>query len=192
MEEQQTADQQREELEQEVAAAEEEALAKEAASETVEMPVGKTPQEERDEWKDKSYRLAAEMENVKKRTAKDVQEARKYAVATFARDLLAVQDNMERALETVKNIDMQEEAQKTIVEGLEMVSNQLCKAFDGAKIQRIETKGEKLNPDLHQAVVEIPTAEAEVGVIVQEIQAGYMIDDRLLRPAMVGTAKKPE
>ncbi len=84
MEEQQAADKQREELEQEVEAAEQEALANEveAAAETVPMPEGKTAEEERDEWKDKSYRLAAEVENVKKRAAKDVQETRKYAIAT--------------------------------------------------------------------------------------------------------------
>ncbi|MAF31789.1 MAG: nucleotide exchange factor GrpE [Magnetococcales bacterium] len=147
---------------------------------------------ERDEWKDKSYRLAAEMENVKKRTEKDITDAKKYGVTSFARELLDVQDNLERALAVLEETDVAEDKKKPMVEGVTMVKSQLVKAFDRVQIKKIEATGQKLNPELHQAVMQIPSEE-EAGTVVQEIQAGYMIADRLLRPAMVGVAvAKPE
>ncbi len=147
---------------------------------------------ERDEWKDKSYRLAAEMENVKKRTEKDIADAKKYGVTSFARELLDVQDNLERALAVLEETDVAEDKKKPMVEGVTMVKSQLVKAFDRVQIKKIEATGQKLNPELHQAVMQIPSEE-EAGTVVQEIQAGYMIADRLLRPAMVGVAvAKPE
>ena len=147
---------------------------------------------ERDEWKDKSYRLAAEMENVKKRTEKDITDAKKYGVTSFARELLDVQDNLERALAVLEETDVAEDKKKRMVEGGTMVKSHLVKAFDRVQIKKIEATGQKLNPELHQAVMQIPSEE-EAGTVVQEIQAGYMIADRLLRPAMVGVAvAKPE
>lgn len=142
---------------------------------------------ERDEWKDKSYRLAAEMENIKKRTEKDIIDARKYGVTTFARELLEVQDNLERALTVLEETEVEETKKKSIVEGVSMVKTQLAKAFDRVQVKRINCVGEKLNPEFHQAVMQIPSEE-KAGVVVQEIQAGYTIADRLLRPAMVGVA----
>ena len=189
--------QEREALEAEVEQAEQEAIAAENSAEVVEEVAPLSPEQtlekERDEWKEKAYRLAADMENLKKRSAKDLQDGRKYAVTSFARELLSVQDNMERAIKTVEDTAGSEaEALKPVLEGLQMVSGQLLRAFESAKIAKIEAVGQKLNPELHQAVVEIPTNDAEVGTVVQEIQAGYTIADRLLRPAMVGTAKKLE
>lgn len=143
---------------------------------------------ERDEWKDKSYRLAAEMENMKKRTFKEVSEARKYSASNFARELLAVQDNMERALAVME----EQSVDKTVLDGVNMVKDQLEKAFASAKVAKFTSVGEKLDPSKHQAVVEIPTNDFEPGIVAQEVQCGYMIDDRLLRPAMVGVAKKAE
>ena len=110
---------------------------------------------ERDEWKDKSYRLAAEMENVKKRTEKDITDAKKYGVTSFARELLDVQDNLERALAVLEETDVAEDKKKPMVEGVTMVKSQLVKAFDRVQIKKIEATGQKLNPELHQAVMQI-------------------------------------
>lgn len=156
----------------------------EATAEVSELELA---QKERDEWKDKSYRLAAEMENLKKRTEKEISDARKYGVTSFARELLDVQDNLERALNLLEKSEAEEV--KPMIEGVTMVKAQLVKAFDRVSIKRIECVGEKLNPELHQAVMQVPSEEAE-GTVVQEIQPGYMIADRLLRPAMVGVATK--
>lgn len=142
---------------------------------------------ERDEWKDKSYRLAAEMENLKKRSDKEISDARKYGMTSFARELLDVQDNLERALSVLESANVEEETLKPLVEGVSMVQGQLVKAFDRVNIKRVECKGEKLNPELHQAVMQVPSEEI-AGTVVQEIQPGYTIADRLLRPAMVGVA----
>lgn len=144
---------------------------------------------ERDEWKEKSYRLAAEMENLKRRTTKDVEDARKYGVTKFARELLAVQDNLERATMALQGSEVEKETLAPMLEGMKMVSDQLAKAFDSVEIKKVETVGQALNPELHQAVMQIPSEEEE-GTIVQEMQAGYTIADRLLRPAMVGVATK--
>lgn len=144
---------------------------------------------ERDEWKEKSYRLAAEMENLKRRTSKDVEDARKYGVTKFARELLAVQDNLERATMALEGADVAKETLEPMLEGMKMVSDQLTKAFDSVEIKKVETVGQPLNPELHQAVMQMPSEE-EDGTIVQEMQAGYTIADRLLRPAMVGVATK--
>tara|TARA_R110000868_G_scaffold218576_1_gene468924 strand:- start:74351 stop:74917 length:567 start_codon:yes stop_codon:yes gene_type:complete len=146
---------------------------------------------ERDEWKDKSYRLAAEMENLKKRGAKEISDARKYGVSNFARELLDVQDNLERAISVLEGADVEEDKLKPLVEGVSMVKGQLEKAFDRMSIKKVECMGEKLNPELHQAVMQVPSEEA-AGTVVQEIQPGYTISDRLLRPAMVGVATKLE
>ena len=145
---------------------------------------------ERDEWKDKAYRLAAEMENLKRRTAKEVDDARKYGVTSFARELLTVQDNLERALTAMQDAEVAKEILDPMLEGMKMVSDQLSKSFDKAQIKRIESIGQKADPELHQVMMEIPDEAAEAGTIVQEMQAGYTIADRLLRPALVGTAKK--
>lgn len=144
---------------------------------------------ERDEWKDKSYRLAAEMENIKRRTEREVSDARKYGVSKFAGELLNVQDNLERALLVLENSDIDQTAKEAMIEGMKMTSDQMVKAFTSINIQRIQSVGEKLNPELHQAVMQIPSEEEE-GTIVQEMQAGYTIADRCLRPAMVGVAVK--
>lgn len=146
---------------------------------------------ERDEWKDKSYRLAAEMDNLKKRTEKDILDAKKYGVTSFARELLEVQDNLERALSVLEETEVEADKKKALVEGVSMVKVQLVKAFERVQVKRIDTVGEKLNPEFHQAVMQVPSEE-EAGTVVQEIQPGYTIADRLLRPAMVGVATAKE
>ena len=133
----------------------------------------------------------AETQNVRRRLEKDVQDARNYAATGFARDVLSVADNLARALESIPSDLREDDKLKGFVAGIEATQRELDKVFSQNGITRIAAKGMPLDPNQHQAMMEIPTDEHEPGTIVQEMQAGYMIKDRLLRPAMVGVAKKP-
>ena len=140
--------------------------------------------------KDKLLRAMAETENLRRRSEREKTELRKYAIADFARDMLAVSDNLQRALASVA-----EEARKSspemsqLLEGVELTLRELQGHFDKHGIKELNPLGEKLDPNLHQAVVQIDHAEAPHGTVVQVMQPGYMIQDRLLRAAMVGVAK---
>ena len=132
----------------------------------------------------------AETQNVRRRLEKDVQDARNYAATGFARDILSVADNLARALDHVPEELREHEKAKNFIAGIEATQRELEKVFNSNGITRIAAKGMPLDPNQHQAMMEVPTDDAEPGTIVQEMQAGYMIKDRLLRPAMVGVAKK--
>ena len=134
----------------------------------------------------------AETQNVRRRLEKDVQDARTYAATGFARDILSVADNLSRALDHVPEAIREDEKAKRFIEGIEATRRELDKVFAQHGVSRIAAMGLPLDPNQHQAMMEIPTNDAEPGTIVQEMQAGYMIKDRLLRPAMVGVAKKPD
>ena len=134
----------------------------------------------------------AETQNVRRRMEKDVQDARNYAATGFARDVLSVSDNLARALDSLPADLREDERLKGFVAGIEATQRELEKVFAQNGITRIAAKGLPLDPNQHQAMLEIPSADAEPGTIVQELQPGYMIKDRLLRPAMVAVAKKPE
>ena len=134
----------------------------------------------------------AETQNVRRRLVKDVQDARNYAATGFARDILSVADNLARALDHVPEELREHEKAKNFIAGIEATQRELEKVFNSNGIIRIAAKGMPLDPNQHQAMMEVPTDDAEPGTIVQEMQAGYMIKDRLLRPAMVGVAKKPD
>ncbi len=134
----------------------------------------------------------AETQNVRRRMEKDVQDARNYAATGFARDVLSVSDNLARALDAIPAEQREDEKLKGFIAGIEATQRELEKVFNQNGIKRIAAKGMPLDPNQHQAMMEVPTDEVEPGTIVQEMQAGYMIKDRLLRPAMVGVAKKPE
>jgi molecular chaperone GrpE len=134
----------------------------------------------------------AEVQNVRRRMEKDVQDARAYAATGFARDVLTVSDNLTRAIEAIP-ADLHDDPRlKALVTGIEATQRELEKVFAQHGISRIAAVGLPLDPNQHQAMLEIPSAEAEPGTIVQEMQSGWMIKDRLLRPAMVGVAKKPD
>ena len=130
----------------------------------------------------------AETQNVRRRLEKDAQDARAYAATGFARDILSVADNLARALDVIPAAMREDEANKGLIIGLEATQRELDSVFARNGITRIESLGQPLDPNLHQAMMEMPSDEAP-GTIVQEMQAGYMIKDRLLRPAMVGVAK---
>jgi len=134
----------------------------------------------------------AEVQNVRRRMEKDVADARAYAATGFARDILSVSDNLARALDVIPADLRGDDRLKGLVTGLEATRRELEKVFGQHGITRIAATGLPLDPNRHQAMLEIPTSDAEPGTVVQEMQAGYMIKDRLLRPAMVGVARKPD
>ena len=134
----------------------------------------------------------AETQNVRRRLEKDIADARTYAATGFARDMLSVSDNLSRALEAIPPELHDDERLKALVTGIEATRRELDKVFGLHGIARIAAVGLLLDPHQHQAMLEIPHAEHEPGTVIQELQAGYTIKDRLLRPAMVAVAKKGE
>ena len=132
----------------------------------------------------------AETQNVRRRLEKDVTDARAYAATGFARDMLSVADNLSRALDAIPQDLHEDERIKSLVAGIEATARELDKVFGLNGISRIAATGLPLDPNQHQAMLEVPSAEVEPGTVLQELQAGYMIKDRLLRPSMVAVAKK--
>ncbi|MFT3977943.1 MAG: nucleotide exchange factor GrpE [Sphingomonas bacterium] len=141
------------------------------------------------EAKQQTLYAQAETQNVRRRAEKDVADARAYAATAFARDVLSVSDNLERALTAIPADLREDERMKGLVAGIEATMREIANVFQRHGITRITALGEKLDPNRHQAMVEIPSADAEPGSIVQEMQSGWMIRDRLLRPSLVGVAK---
>ena len=134
----------------------------------------------------------ADTQNVRRRLEREKDDARAYAVTGFAREILSVADNLTRALSAVPEELREDEKLKGLLAGIEATQREMDKIFTNHGISRIASMGLPLDPNQHQAMLEVPSADAEPGTIVQEMQAGYMIKDRLLRPAMVGVAKKPD
>ncbi len=140
--------------------------------------------------KDQLLRALAETENVRRRARKDVTDANRYGIANFARDMLSVSDNMARALDSIPD-DAREESEivKAIAEGVEMTAREMTSALERHGVRQVNPLGEKFDYNLHQAMFEAKDSGQPDGTIVEVVQAGYMIGDRLLRPAMVGVAK---
>ena len=146
-------------------------------------------EKENSELKDKILRSAAELENLRKRHTKEVADANKYAATKFAKEMLAVQDNMLRALEALEKAETEDEHLKATLEGVKMVSSQLESSFAQAGIKKIEALGAQLNPELHQAMAQVESEGRDSGQVIEEFQSGYTIHDRVLRPSMVVVAK---
>lgn len=146
---------------------------------------------ENEELKDRALRLAAEMENLRRRTAREVGDARTYAIAEFARDMLSVSDNLNRALEAIPaEAKASEDAGfKALIEGVEMTERGMLSSLERHGVRRIEPKGERFDPNFHQAMFEVPDPSVPANTVVQVVQAGYVIGERVLRPAMVGVAR---
>jgi molecular chaperone GrpE len=143
------------------------------------------------EMKDRLLRTLAEMENLRKRTEREIADSRLYSVTSFARDLVGVADNMRRALETVTP-ELRNDADggvKALVDGIELTERELLKALEKNGVRQFTPQGEKFDPNLHQAMFEIPDSTVPAGSVVQVVQPGYMIGDRVLRPALVGVSK---
>ncbi|GJD28860.1 Protein GrpE [Methylobacterium adhaesivum] len=146
---------------------------------------------ERDELKDRILRTLAEMENLRRRTEREVADARTYAVTNFARDMLNAADNIRRALESVPEAERAGAAGafKALIDGIELTERDLGKTLERHGVKIIDPKGQRFDPNRHQAMFEVPDAEVPTGTVVQVMQSGYVIGDRTLRPALVGVAK---
>jgi len=143
------------------------------------------------ELKDRLLRTLAEMENLRRRTEREVADARVYGVTNFARDILAVADNMERALKALDD-EIREKADagvKALLDGVELTERELIKAMEKHGVKKLEPQGQKFDPNLHQAMFEIPDQSVPAGTVVQIMQPGYTIGERVLRPALVGVSK---
>jgi len=141
--------------------------------------------------RDKMLRTLAEMENLRKRTAREVADARAYGITGFARDVLEIADNLQRTLDAVSaeakaNADP---GLKALIEGVELTERSLLNALEKHGVKKFDPSGEKFDPNFQQAMYEVPDPSVPAGTVVHVVQAGYMIGDRVLRPAMVGVAK---
>jgi molecular chaperone GrpE len=140
--------------------------------------------------RDKYLRLAAEMDNLRRRTERDVKDAKSYSVAGFARDMLAVSDNLRRALDAIPAEALAtDDSVKTLAEGVEMTERSMLAALERHGVRKLAPVGEKFDPNFHQAMFEVPNTEVANNTVVQVVQEGYVIGERVLRPAMVGVAK---
>jgi len=143
------------------------------------------------EMRDKMLRTLAEMENLRNRTAREVADARAYGITGFARDVLDIADNLQRALDAVPS-ETRESADpmlKALIEGVELTERSLLNALEKNGVRKFDPLGGKFDPNFQQAMYEVPDASVPAGTVVQVIQAGYMIGDRVLRPALVAVAK---
>jgi molecular chaperone GrpE len=145
-----------------------------------------------EEANSKALYAAAEIQNVRRRLETEKQQAGLYATTQFARDMLAIKDHLERALDAVSEELRADKVASNFLAGIESTLRELEQVFTRHGISRIDAVGEALDPHRHQAMMEIPTGDAEPGTIVQEMQPGYMLKDRLLRPALVGVARNPD
>jgi molecular chaperone GrpE len=142
------------------------------------------------ELKDRVLRTLAEMENLRRRTEREVADSRVYAIQSFARDLVGVADNIQRALDAVRDSGVALEGPaKALVDGVELTERELLKVLEKNGVRKFDPKGEKFDPNMHQAIFEVPDARVPSGSVVQVIQPGFAIGDRVLRPALVGVSK---
>jgi molecular chaperone GrpE len=143
------------------------------------------------EYKDKLLRTLAEMENLRRRTEREIADTRLYGISAFARDIIAVADNMQRALGAL-DAELREKADagtKALLDGVELTERELLKVLEKHGVKKFDPLGEKFDPNLHQAMYEIPDPSQPAGTVAQVVQPGYMIGERVLRPALVAVAK---
>jgi len=146
---------------------------------------------EKADLKDKLLRLMADMENLRRRTERELADARTYAVANFARDMLTVADNVRRAIESVPDEARAgaEGAFKGLIDGIDLTERDLLNTLERHGVKKLDPQGQKFDPNVHQAMFEVPNPDVPNGTVVQVVQSGYLIGDRVLRPALVGVAK---
>lgn len=146
---------------------------------------------EKVEASDRMLRTVAEMENLRRRTAKDVADAREYSIAAFAREMLAVSDNLRRALDAVpaEAREAGDAGLMALIEGVELTERSMLQALEKHGVRKISPEGERFDPNFHQAMFEIPDAEVPSNTVLQVVQDGYVIGERVLRPALVGVSK---
>jgi molecular chaperone GrpE len=148
-------------------------------------------QKEAAEARDRMLRTLAEMENLRKRTTKEVADARLYGITGFARDVLDIADNLQRALDAVpaETRAAADPGLISLIEGVELTERSLLNALEKHGVKKFDPQGQKFDPNFQQAMFEVPDASVPSGTVVQVVQAGYMIGERVLRPALVGVAK---
>jgi molecular chaperone GrpE len=146
---------------------------------------------EKAQLQEQMLRLAADMENLRKRTQKDIADARNYSISGFAREMLVVSDNLRRALHAVTDEarEQADEGFKSLIEGVELTERSMLQALEKSGVKRISPKNERFDPNFHQAMFEIPNTEVPNNTVLEVVQDGYVIGDRVLRPAMVGVSK---
>jgi molecular chaperone GrpE len=167
-------------------------LRTETAQAAPEVAEHDTLRAELEEAKQQALYVQAEMQNLRRRTEKEMADARAYATTSFARDLLSVADNLQRALAAIPAELRDDDKMKPLVTGIEMTGKELESVFQRNGVTRIEAVGQPLDPNKHQAIMEMESKDAAPGTVIHEMQTGWMIKDRLLRAAMVGVAKAPE
>jgi molecular chaperone GrpE len=141
--------------------------------------------------KDRLLRALAETENVRRRAQREREDTQKYAVSGFARDLLSTADNLRRALDSVPEAEIRDARTRSLLDGVAATERELLSVFERHGIRRIDPKGERFDHNFHQAVFEAERPDAPAGTVIEVLQPGYVLHDRLLRPAMVGVAKAP-
>jgi molecular chaperone GrpE len=143
------------------------------------------------DYKDKLLRTLADMENLRRRTDREVAESRVYGIASFARDVIGVADNIRRALDSAREggVESGGGGAKALLDGVELTERELLKVLEKHGVKRFEPQGAKFDPNLHQAIFEVPDPNVPAGCVVQVVQPGYMIAERVLRPALVGVSK---
>lgn len=146
---------------------------------------------EAEKYKDQLLRNLAELENVRKRAEREVRDAKEFAISSFARDMLAVGDNLHRALDAISQDerDNAEPVLKSLLEGVEMTEREMLNKLEKHGVKKLDPEGERFDPNFHQAMFEVPNAELPNNTVVQVVQTGYVIGPRVLRPAMVGVSK---
>jgi molecular chaperone GrpE len=178
-------------------AAPDEPMERQPANENATAEAAETPPEDRlaaaeaeaAEFKDKALRAMAEVENIRRRALRERDDAVKYGVTNLARDLLSAADNLRRAITSVPEAQVKDEVTRNLLAGVAATERELLGAFEKHSIRRIDPKGERFDHNLHQAIFEVENTGQPGGTIVEVLQPGYVLHDRLLRPAMVGVAK---
>lgn len=165
--------------------------AQEADNDAQDLDMLASLQAENTELRDRFLRLAADMDNLRRRTERDVKDAKSYAVTAFARDMLAVSDNLRRAIDAVpaEARAAAEAGLAALIEGVEMTERAMLSTLERHGVKKIEPEGQKFDPNFHQAMFEVPNPDVPNNTVTQVVQAGYTIGERVLRPAMVGVAK---
>jgi molecular chaperone GrpE len=143
------------------------------------------------EQKDRLLRALAEVENTRRRAQREREDAAKYAISGFAKDLLATADNLRRALDSLPEAEITDDKTRSLLAGVAATERELLAAFERHGLRRIDPKGERFDHNFHQAIFEAERADQPAGTIIEVLQPGYVLQDRLLRPAMVGVAKQP-
>jgi molecular chaperone GrpE len=166
-----------------------------SVEETVEEETGPSKEEELqaqlEEMKNNWLRAVADLENFRRRAAREKEEALKYGSVNFARDIVSIVDNIQRALASCPSSEDLPAAIQSLIAGVEMIGKEVNNAFERQNLKKINALGEKFDPNLHQAMFEVEMIEKEPGTIVEVLQDGYTMHDRLVRAAMVGVAKAP-